>query len=152
MALSPFGKDIPMSLGDLQAEMNRTFDRFWHGGLSTGPFDGNAWAPVFDVLEEDDRVVLVAEVPGMEASDIELNFHDNRLTLKGHRASPWPEEATEKLIRRERRYGAFSRTVELPAEIDPDKIAATVRNGVITVTLPKVEQARGKPIKVDVVE
>jgi HSP20 family protein len=152
MAFTPFGKELPMSLGDLQSEMNRMFDRVWHGGLSTGPFDGNAWSPIFDVLDEDDRVVVSAEMPGVDAAAIELCFHDNRLTLKGHRESPWPEEVTKKLIRRERRYGAFSRTLDVAAEIDADKIAATVRNGVMTVTLPKVAQARGKAIKVDVAE
>ena len=149
MSFNPFGKDIPMSLADLQNEMNHMFDRVWHGGLSTGPFDGNAWAPNFDVLDQEDRVVVVAEVPGIDASAIELSFQDDRLTIKGHRESPWSEEVTKKLLRRERRYGAFSRTVEVPSGTDPDRITATVRNGVMTVTLPKVEQARGKTIKID---
>jgi len=149
MSLNPFRKDMHLSLSDLQTEMNRMFDRVWHGGLSTGPFDGNAWAPAFDVLHEDDRVVLVAEVPGLEAPDVELSFQDNRLTLKGHRPSPWSEEAAAKLVRCERRYGAFSRTIDLPAEIDADGITASVHHGVMTVTLPKVEQARGKQIKIE---
>ncbi|MFH0983092.1 MAG: Hsp20/alpha crystallin family protein [Planctomycetota bacterium] len=152
MSLNPLGKDIPVSLGDLQNEMNHMFDRLWHGGLTTGPFDGNAWAPTFDVLDEDERVMIVAEVAGMEAADIELSFQGDRLTVKGHRPSPWPEEAAKKLLRRERRYGSFSRTIELPPGIDADKISATVRQGVLTVTLPKVEPARGKSIKIDSAE
>ncbi len=150
MSLNPFGKDIPMSVNDLQNEMNRMFSRLWHQGVSTGPFDGNAWAPPFDLIDEDDRIVVMAEVPGMEVSDIELDFQDNRLTLKGHRQSPWSEEASKRLQCNERRYGPFSRSIDLPAGIDRDSITATVCNGVITVTLPKVEHARGKSIKIDV--
>jgi HSP20 family protein len=152
MSFSPFGKEMPVSLSDLQSELNRAFDRFWHGGVTTGPFDGNAWAPAFDMLEEDDAVVIVAELPGLDAADLELSYQDNRLTIKGHRTSPWPEEAERKLLRRERRYGPFCRTVELPAGVDPEGITATCRHGVMTVTLPKVEKARGKSIKVDLAD
>ena len=149
MSFNPFGKDIPLSLGDLQGEINRMFDRLWHGGLSTRPFDGSAWAPTFDVLEEEDRVVVMAEIPGVDASEVELSFQDDRLVLKGHRESPWSEEASKRLIRRERRFGPFSRTIDMPAGIDPDKISATARSGVITVTLAKIEQARGKSIRIE---
>ena len=149
MSFNPFGKDIPTSLGDLQNEMNSMFDRLWHGGLSTRPFDGSAWAPTFDVLDEEDRIVVMAEIPSIDASEIELSFLDNRLTLKGHRESPWSDEVSKKLLRRERRYGPFTRTIDMPAGIDADKISATARNGVITVTLTKVEQARGKSIRVE---
>ena len=149
MSFNPFGKDIPLSLGDLQSEINRMFDRLWHGGLSTRPFDGSAWAPTFDVLEEEDRVEVMAEIPGVNASEIELSFQDDRLTVKGHRESPWSEEASKRLIHRERRFGPFSRTIDMPAGIDPDKISATARSGVITVTLAKIEQARGKSIRIE---
>ena len=152
MSLNPFRKDIPLSLGDLQAEMNHMFDRVWHGGLSTRPFDGKAWAPALDVLDEDDRVVVVAEVPGLEVSDVEVSFQDGRLTLKGNRASPWTEELAGRVVRSERRYGLFSRSIDLPAEIDEDAITAAVHHGVITVTLPKVEPAQGKQIKIDVTD
>ena len=152
MSFKPLGKELPLSLGDLQNEMNRVFDRFWHGGVSTGPLDGNAWAPPFDVLDEDDRVVVLAEVPGMKADEIEVSYQDECLTLSGQRSSPWPEDAPKKLLRHERRYGAFSRTIELGVEINPDEITATVRHGVMTVTLPKVEPNRGKTIRVDVVD
>ena len=152
MSFNPFSKNIPTSLGDLQAEMNHMFDRVWHGGLSTRPFDGNAWTPVFDVLEEEDHIEVVAEVPGVDAAGIELSFRDNRLTLKGERPSPWCEEAVKKLVCSGRRYGSFSRTIDLPAEIDPDRITAKVHNGVMTVTLGKVEQPQGKPIRVDAVD
>lgn len=149
MSFNPFRREIPLSLNDLQNEMNRMFDRVWHGGLSTGPLDGQAWAPAFDVLEEADRVVVIAEVPGVDVNDVELSFRDDRLTLKGHRESPWSEEAARRLLRHERRFGAFSRTIDLPAGIDADAISAAASNGVITVTLPKLAQARGKSIKVD---
>ncbi|MCP4591305.1 MAG: Hsp20/alpha crystallin family protein [bacterium] len=149
MSLSPFGKDIPTSLGDLQGEMNRVFDRFWHGGWSAGPFDGNAWAPIVDMFEEEDRVVVMAEVPGVDADGIELNFQEGRLTIKGERSTPWPEGSSGRLARRERRYGLFSRTIELPAEVDPEKITAAVSCGVMEVTLPKIVEQRGRTIKVE---
>src|SRR5687767_14778426 len=140
MNFGPFRRDIPTSLGDLQDEMNRVFDRFWHGGVSTGPFDGHPWAPVFDVQEQADQVVVAAELPGLDAPEVEVTFLDNKLTLKGHKTSPWPEEAARKLFRAERRYGTFARTIELPPGIDPEAISATMRHGVITITLRKLPQ------------
>lgn len=152
MPFKPFGKEVPLSLGDLQSEVNQLFNRMWHGGLTPPPLDGNAWAPLLDLREESDRLVLLAEVPGLNADDIEVLYEENRLTLKGERPSPWPEESEGRFLHRERRFGAFCRTIPLPVEVDADGITATARAGVITVTLPKTGSARGRSIKVDVAD
>ena len=149
MNFGPFRRDMPTSLGDLQEEMNRVFDRFWHGGVSTGPFDGHGWAPVFDVLDEADKVVVTAELPGLDAPEVEVIFLDDKLTLKGHKSASWPEETAKKLYRSERRYGSFSRTIELPPGIDPDGISAAMQRGVLTITLRKIPQKQGRSVKVE---
>jgi len=152
MTFGSFRRDIPASLGDLQDEMNRMFDRFWHGGVSTGPFDGHNWAPLFDVSDEADRVVVTAELPGLDAPEVHLSFQDDKLTLRGHKPCPWPEETARKLQRRERRYGPFARTIDLPEGISPEGISAAMRHGVITITLTKLPQKQGKSIKVEATE
>lgn len=149
MNFGAFRREIPASLGDLQEEMNRMFDRFWHGGLSSGPFDGHSWAPVFDVADEADRVVVTAELPGLDVPDVHVSFQDDKLTLKGHKAGPWPEETSRRLHRHERRYGPFCRTIDLPEGVNSDGISASMRHGVITITLPKMPQNQGRAIRID---
>ncbi len=146
----PSRKDLPGSLSELQADVNNLFQRFWHGGVSTGPFDGQEWAPPVDVVEEPDRFVIRAEVPGLDAADIELSFADGVLTIKGQKVEDSVEEGRGGLIRRERRFGQFARIVSLPAAVDASKITATCRNGLLQVSLLKREDSRSKTIKIDV--
>jgi len=146
----PFRKEGPFGLRDLQDEINSMFAKLWHAGLSTGPFDGQDWAPVVDVFEEPDRFVVRAEVPGLDASEIELTFSGGTLTLRGHKAADYTEETAKGLLRRERRFGSFARGIPLPANVDAAKVSATCRNGLLEITLPKTEESRPKPIKVEV--
>jgi len=150
MSLLPFGKDVPVSIGDLQSEMNRVFDRFWHGGLATGPLDGQDWAPPLDVIEQEDRYVIRAEVPGLEAKDIEVSVTGSTLTLRGHKASELREDDDSNVIRAERRFGSFHRAVELPAAVETEGVAACCKRGVLEIALTKKEDARAKTIRVDV--
>ena len=98
MPLLPFRKEGQFSLTDLQEEINRMFDRVWHGGLATGPLDGQEWAPSVDVLEEPDRCVVKAEVAGLETGDVDVSMSENILTIKGHKSA----ERTEEIERGER--------------------------------------------------
>ena len=149
---NPFRKEGQFSLRDVQDEMNGMFDRLWHAGLSTGPFDGQEWAPVVDVIEETERFIVRAEVPGMEAADIEVAYSGGGLLLKGQKNSSYSEEAVAGLIRHERRFGGFSRQIALPAEVEAAKISATCRNGLLEVSLPKTEASRPQAIKIQVAE
>ncbi len=150
MTLLPFGKEMPLSLTDFQNEMNRLFERYWHGGISTGPLDGQDWAPALDVLEEEDRYVIRAEVPGLEARDIEVSVSDNTLTLKGHKPSERREGDERNCLRLERRFGSFHRSVPLPVAVDGASVTATCKKGILEVVLAKKEEHRPKTIRVEV--
>jgi len=132
----------------LSDRMNRLFDDFassW--GLAPGR--GTDFAPSLDISETDDAVHVRAEVPGMDPGDIEVSVTGSMLTLRGEKRTE-EEQKGESFHRMERRYGAFVRTVELPASIDAGKVDATCRNGVLVVRLPKREEARPKSIQVKV--
>lgn len=150
MSLLPFGKDVPVSVSDLQGEMNRLFDRFWHGGLATGPLDGQDWAPPLDVIEREDRYVIRAEVPGLEAKDIEVSVTGSTLTLRGHKASERREDDDGSVVRAERRFGSFLRTIELPAAVETEGVTASCKKGILEIVLTKKEDARAKAIRVEV--
>ena len=108
-----------------------------------------AWTPLVHIFEENGAIRLVAEVPGVKPEDVQITVEGNLLTIKGAREQVMQEKA-EKVHRYERAYGTFERTFTLPATIDPNKIKATYENGLLTLTLPKVEAAKPHLIKVDV--
>jgi HSP20 family protein len=126
--------------------MDRLFDRFWEEDFRQLPSMGE-WAPALDVSETKDAVMVKAEIPGMESKDIQLSLHDQFLTLKGEKKQE-KEEKEEHYYRSERSYGAFVRTVRLPATVDGSKVTATFKNGLLTVTLPKAPAAKGTTIPI----
>ncbi len=145
--------DIPVSLTDLQSEMNNVFQRLWHSGLSTKPFDGQEWAPAVDLVEEPDRFVIMAEVPGLDAGDIDLSYTGSELTIKGVKAdADRAKEVPATAVRRERRFGQFSRRINIPGAIIPDQISASCRNGVLEINLAKKEDTRSRSIKIEMTE
>lgn len=108
-----------------------------------------AWTPAVDVLEQDDAIRIMAELPGVNPSDVKITVADNVLTIQGSKQQ-LAEERTERVHRYERTYGTFERTFTLPATVDASRITAAYENGVLTVTLPKMEQAKPRQIQVDV--
>jgi HSP20 family protein len=102
-----------------------------------------------DVYEEKDEIVVKAELPGMDKSDIEVNISDSELTLKGEKKKEEKIEE-ENYFRSERSYGAFVRSVDLPTDVQADKVKAAFKNGILEVRLPKTEEAKTKEIKVKV--
>ena len=133
-------------LSTMKKEMDRLFDRFWEGDFPQLPSMGD-WAPALDVSETKDAVMVKAEVPGMESTDIKLSLEDQLLTLKGEKKQE-KEEKDEHYYRMERSYGAFVRTVGLPATVDGSKVTATFKNGLLKVTLPKSATAKGTTIPI----
>ena len=126
--------------GDLIDDM---FQRFvWDWPLGAGEF-----APSLDVTEESDKVVVRAEVPGVKAEDIELSVQGNALTISGEKKQETKEEK-ENYYHMERHWGRFRRTVPLPSDVDPEKISAECREGVLTITLPKSERAKPRKIEI----
>ncbi|MBF0153284.1 MAG: Hsp20/alpha crystallin family protein [Magnetococcales bacterium] len=127
----------------LQNEINRFFERDVEGHNSMTA----EWALRVDIQEDKDHVTIRADLPGIEQKDIALNVEHGRLTISGERK--FDEGKTpENFHRVERPYGRFSRTFQLPDTTDLDGIQASSRNGVLTVTLPKVEKAKPRAIQV----
>jgi HSP20 family protein len=106
------------------------------------------WLPAVDMFEKDDRLVIKAELPGMDKKDISLDFKNNVLTLSGIRQHE-NEVKEENFSRREMSYGKFFRSFSLPADSDAEKIKAEFQNGLLTIEIPKPEQHKPKQIKVN---
>jgi HSP20 family protein len=124
---------------------NETFSRSDEGLLTSG-----SWVPPVDIYQNGDQeLVLKAELPDMTREDIELTLDNGTLTIRGEKK--FGQDVKEEQYHRiERRYGTFSRSFSLPPTVDPAKVAADYRNGVLTVRLPLREEARPRQIKVDV--
>src|SRR5246127_3609866 len=106
----------------------------------------NGWSPAMDLYQNNDNVVAQVELPGMRKEDIEISLHDGTLTVAGERKA---ERANgEKAERTERYIGKFRRSITLPTPVDSSKVSATYRDGILTITLPKTEEAKPKMIQV----
>ena len=125
-------------LADLQDE----FDRLFESPLT-------AWSPALDVREDKDSFIIRAELPGLKREDIEVSLQDGALVISGERKFEKAEEGVE-VHRQERYYGKFQRALTLPEPVAADKVKADYRDGVLTVTLPKTEEAKPKKIDVSV--
>ena len=133
---------------DLQSEMNRFLN------LSPLRKDGDlAWArpfePDIEVREEPDHFLVRADLPGIKKEELNISVTGNLLTLKGERKGETETKGRDYFYS-ERFYGAFSRTLELPTEVEADKMKAAYKDGVLELTLPKAESAKPKQIKVEV--
>jgi HSP20 family protein len=106
-----------------------------------------SWRPVVDIYENEDSVVVKAELPGVDKKDIKVDLKDGVLTLTGERSHE-KEVNEDKYYRKERAYGRFHRSFTVPAEIDPDKIKAEFKDGVLKVEIPKPEEQKPKKIAV----
>ncbi|MBW1796157.1 MAG: Hsp20/alpha crystallin family protein [Deltaproteobacteria bacterium] len=134
-------------VGRLRSEIDRLFGDFFTRSPFGRFIEGVDYLPAIDVSETGKEIVVHAEVPGMDAKDIDISVNQNRLTLRGERKHEH-EEKGENFHRVERSYGAFSRTIELPAEIDNNKVEATYKKGILKVNLPKTKESAVKKIEV----
>ena len=139
----PFGNAWP-EMNRLHEEMNRLFDRYSYADQT------NRVAPAYpalDLWQDDDNLYLEAELPGMELDDLEIYVSgENQLGLKGTRRAPEMKDAA--WHRRERNFGTFTRALNLPQPVDANKVQASLKHGVLTVTLPKVGAAKPRRIEV----
>jgi len=143
-------REIGHAWPTLRQEVNRLFDDFLTSDFFGEPFQGIAeWQPALDLAETDDAVVVKAELPGIKSDDVEVLLQDDVLTIKGEKKEE-KEEKTKNVHHVERAYGAFQRSFRLPATIQGDKVDATFKNGVLTVTLPKAEEAKPKAVKIKI--
>ncbi len=139
----PFGREF----AGMATRLNRAFDpRFWDDEERESM---GRWNPPVDIYESENDIVLQAELPGLKKDEIDVRVEKNVLTLNGQRERE-NEVKEDGYYRSERAYGSFSRSFTLPTTVDATKIAATYRDGVLTLTLPKVEQAKPRQIEVKV--
>ena len=126
------------------AEMRSRFDR-----LLSDFADGHdrEWMPAVDMIRDDGDLVVRAEVPGIKPEEIEIEAEGGVLTISGKHEET-SEEKDKEFVRRERRYGAFSRSMPLPEGVDPKKIKATTNDGVLEVTIPLPKEATAEPVKI----
>lgn len=147
-SLIPVGRDMRRDfhpLTSLQREVERLFEDFGRG------FPGFAHArelmPAMDVVETDKAIEISAELPGLEEKDVQIDVADNVLTIRGEKKAEKEEkDKNYRLI--ERSYGAFSRTLELPAGVKADEIKAIIAKGVLKVVVPRPAPAQTKKIDV----
>ena len=150
-SLVPVGRDRSVARREnpfmsLQREIDRLFDDFTRGFPSL-PGNEGALLPSMDVTESDKEIEITAELPGLEAKDVQLNVADNVLTIRGEKKSEKEEKDKDyRLV--ERSYGSFARSLELPAGVNADAIKASIDKGVLTVTVPKPAPAQVKKIDV----
>ncbi len=117
---------------------------FWSGFSRQSQLFSN-WTPALDLYQTNDNIVAVVELPGMRKEDIEISLHDGTLSISGERK----EETKDGAARTERVTGKFRRSVTLPTRVDSSKVAASYKDGVLTVTLPKAEEAKPKQIQIN---
>ncbi|HXK07815.1 MAG TPA: Hsp20/alpha crystallin family protein [Verrucomicrobiae bacterium] len=123
------------------------FSRFF-----TEPQTNRPWAPAVDIYETENELVLKADVPDVSLKDIDVRMENQTLTIAGERKFEEKKDSGKGFHRIERSYGSFVRSFAVPSAFDTDKINASYRNGVLTVTLPKKEAAKPRQIKVAVQE
>lgn len=138
----------PIRLSDVQSEVNRLFDSFFGRPSTVAPGD-RMWAPVVDLYETKDDVVVSFEIPGVREKDVNVSVTGDLLTVKGERRLG-QEIEDESYHRLERVYGTFERTIQLPMRVQAEKVKATYRDGVLEVKLPKAEEVKPKEIKIDI--
>lgn len=121
-------------------DMNKVIDGFFRDfGMAPGEQDRGAFNPVVDVVDTGREITVSAELPGMNQDEIDVSLTKDRITLKGEKKAE-REDSGKGYHLVERSYGGFTRSIILPVEVDTEKVRATFKNGVLTVTLPKTEQ------------
>lgn len=153
--LVPFGEksfpvrreeEGPFSL--LRREMDAVFENFFRG-FDIEPFETRfkAFSPKVDVNETDNEIKISAELPGMDEKDIDVSLQSNMLTIKGEKKEE-KEDKGKDFYRMERSYGSFSRSIQLPVEVETDKVDAKFKKGVLSITLPKTARAVAETKKI----
>jgi HSP20 family protein len=132
-------------LTSLRDEINDLFESTFTNGNGSDVF--NSWAPALDVYEDNDNLIVRAEVPGMKKDDINISLRDNVLTVSGERRNEKKYEGSQ-TSREERFFGRFTRSVALQKQVDSNRVKAAYRDGILTITLPKAEEAKPRQITV----
>ncbi len=163
MLKAPFRAAERLTLSNIQNEVSTLLERLWHSGLSTGPLDGQDLAPPVDVVEEPERFVIHLELPGVSAGAVDITAGQMSVSIGGEKAAGTapageacatevPPAAAPRTLQNERRYGRFHRIIDLPSSILVEQVSAAIKDGILTVVLPKSAGAVASTVRVRVQE
>ena len=133
--------------GSIRNEIDNLLHEFFGGPIHTGPLAGE-WLPPADITETEDRVLVKAELPGIEEKDIDLSISGNLLTIRGEKKRLKEEKDGDHYLG-DRYYGSFHRIFQLPADIVQEKAEATFDKGVLKISIPKAEESKIKKIAIN---
>jgi HSP20 family protein len=131
----------------LERMFNQAFGDLTPTGVGSEDVSTRRWAPAVDIRETDEALTLVAELPGLKREDVTITLENNVLTLSGERKFE-KEAKQENYHRIERAYGSFARSFTLPNNVKADQVQAAFKDGVLSITLPKVEEAKPRKIEI----
>jgi len=140
----------PSDFISVQRDINRLFDNFLRSGSPVEETMATSYfAPAVDIAEQENEYVVKVELPGVAKDEVKISVESNILTIKGEKKQE-KEEKNKNFHRVERSYGSFQRSFTLPSTVKNDKIDAVFNNGILTITMPKSEEAKPKQIEVKV--
>ncbi len=134
---------------DMRRQINRMFDNLFRGELPEPSELDGIWNPSVDIAERENEYLVKVELPGVNKDDVRITLEENLLTIRGEKKQE-KESKDANYHRMERSYGSFQRSFTLPTSVKADKIDASYRDGILTVTLPKADEAKRKQIEVKV--
>ena len=135
----------PSVSSNMFEDFDKLFGNFMQPARTSNGFDFN---PACDVRETPTHFIVEFDVPGVDKKDIKIDLQDNQLTVSGEKQSFSENKEDDQVIRTERSYGSFRRSFTLPLTIDTDKVEANYENGVLEVSIPKAEAAKGRTVEV----
>jgi len=134
------------SLGEIHDEFDRLFETIWP---NLERAETREFYPATDILEEEDKYIIKAELPGIDQKDVKVSLVDNVLTIKGERKNEY-EDKKEGIHRVERSYGSFCRSFSLNGDVIPEKIKAKSKDGILEIWIPKSKKTKPKEISITV--
>ena len=140
--------DLTSEFAQMQREIDRMFDRFVQGG-NVADSTSSTWLPAVDIGENDHGYEVLVELPGIKKDDVKITVANDVLTIKGEKKLE-KETKAKNVHRSERCYGSFQRSFVLPTMVQSEKIEASYNDGILTIMLPKMEEAKPKQIEVKV--
>lgn len=148
--MTAYARFVPQNpdLKSLQGQLTRLFEPFARFTAGDEDLVSGTWVPPVDVAETQEKILVRAEVPGTKQNAIQIEFENGLLTIRGERVIDKAENVTWHRV--ERTYGNFSRSFTLPRTVDPEKISASYRDGVLEIEVPKREEAKPKQIRIEV--
>ena len=144
----PWKRNKDKHAKELRREVDSMYDRFFEPDfLPSTLFGKGKWGPKLDISEGRKDIIVKAEIPGIEAKDLDISIDGRWLNIRGEKKQEQTEEE-ETYYRVERSYGYFNRTIELPSEVDPNKVDASYKKGILKIKLRKTKSSETKRINV----